>query len=49
MASQENRNDLQQLQRLNDEFIETIKEQQKTIKQLREELDLFRKKYYGRS
>lgn len=41
--------DLQGLQRLNDELIETVQQQQKTIGQLREELELFRKKLFGRS
>ncbi|MCA9136516.1 MAG: IS66 family transposase [Planctomycetales bacterium] len=49
MVAPEKRNDLKSMQRLNDEFAETIKEQQKTIEQLREELNLYRNKLFGRS
>lgn len=37
------------LQRFNEELTETVRQQQKTIQQLREELILFRNKLFGRS
>ena len=41
--------DLRSLQRLTDELTETVRQQQKTIEQLREELILYRNKFFGRS
>ncbi|MCA9140140.1 MAG: IS66 family transposase [Planctomycetales bacterium] len=41
--------DVSSLQRLNAELIETVQQQQKTIEHLREELNLYRNKFYGRS
>jgi len=49
MSDAEKQIDLQGLQRLNDELIETVEQQQKTIEQLREELILFRNRFFGRS
>lgn len=49
MPDAEKQIDLQGLQRLNDELIETVEQQQKTIEQLREELILFRNRFFGRS
>lgn len=49
MSDAEKQIDLQGLQRLNDELIETVEQQQKTIAQLREELILFRNRFFGRS
>ena len=49
MSDAEKQRDLQGLQRLNDELIETVEQQQKTIEQLREELILFRNRFFGRS
>ena len=49
MSDAEEQIDLQGLQRLNDELIETVEQQQKTIEQLREELILFRNRFFGRS
>jgi len=49
MAAPENHNDLQSVLRINAELIETVEQQQKTIQQLREELDLYRRKFFGRS
>jgi len=49
MSGSEKSVDVASLQRLNDELIETVQQQQKTIEQLREELILFRNKLFGRS
>ena len=49
MSDAEKQIDLQGLQRLNDQLIETVEQQQKTIEQLREELILFRNRFFGRS
>jgi len=49
MADPETHIDLQGLQRLNDELVDTVEQQQKTIEHLREELNLFRKKFFGQS
>jgi transposase len=49
MSDAEKHVDLRGLQRLNDELTETVQQQQKTIGQLREELNLFRNKLFGRS
>ena len=40
---------LRGLQRLNDELTETVQQQQKTIDGLRQELNLYRNKFFGRS
>lgn len=49
MAAAENNNDLQSVLRINAELTETVKRQHKTIEGLREELDLYRRKLFGRS
>lgn len=49
MAAPENNNDLQSVLRINAELINTVEQQQKTIQQLREELNLYRRKLFGRS
>ena len=49
MDAPEQQDDLQSLKRLNDELVETIQSQQKTIEQLREELNLYRRKLFGQS
>ncbi len=49
MAASQNHNDLQSVLRINAELIETVEKQQKTIQQLREELNLYRRKFFGRS
>lgn len=49
MSDAEKHVDLRGLQRLNEELTETVQQQQKTIEQLREELNLFRNKLFGRS
>ena len=49
MSDAEKHVDLRGLQRLNEELTETVQQQQKTIGQLREELNLFRNKLFGRS
>ena len=48
MADSNNSNDLQSLQSFNAELIATVEQLQKINQQLREELDLFRRKFYGR-
>ncbi len=49
MTAPENQDDLQSLKRFNDELVETVQSQQKTITQLREELNLYRRKLFGQS
>src|SRR6056297_67408 len=49
MTEPENQDDLQSLRRFNDELVETVQSQQKTIAQLREELSLYRRKLFGQS
>ena len=49
MAAPDKSNDLQSVLRINAELIETVEQQQKPIQQLREELDLYRRKLFGRS
>jgi transposase len=49
MAAPENKNDLQSVLRLNAELIETVERLQKANEQLREELNLYRRKFFGRS
>src|SRR6056297_3044570 len=49
MTEPENQADLQRLRRFNDELVETVQSQQKTIAQLREELSLYRRKLFGQS
>lgn len=49
MSDAEKQIDLQGLRRLNDELIETVEQQQKAIEQLREELALFRNRFFGKS
>ncbi|QEG00736.1 Transposase IS66 family protein [Stieleria maiorica] len=49
MAASENNDDLQSALRLNAELIETVERLQKANEQLREELNLYRSKLFGRS
>lgn len=49
MIAPENQDELQSLKRFNDELVETVQSQQKTITQLREELNLYRRKLFGQS
>jgi transposase len=49
MTAPENQDELQSLKRFNDELVETVQSQQKTITQLREELNLYRRKLFGQS
>ena len=49
MTAPENHDELQSLKRFNDELVETVQSQQKTIAQLREELNLYRRKLFGQS
>ena len=49
MAAPDKPNDLQSLLRINAELIKTVEEQQNTIQQLREELNLYRRKLFGQS
>ncbi|QDV47505.1 Transposase IS66 family protein [Stieleria neptunia] len=49
MTAPENQDELQSLKRFNDELVETVQSQQKTIAQLREELNLYRRKLFGQS
>ena len=49
MAAPENKDDLQSALRLNAELIETVERLQKANEQLREELNLYRRKFFGRS
>ena len=49
MAAPDKPNDLQSLLRINAELVKTVEEQQKIIQQLREELNLYRRKLFGRS
>ena len=49
MAATNHNDELQDALRFNAELIETVDKQQKTIQQLREELELYRRKLYGRS
>lgn len=49
MAAPENHGDLQSVLRVNAELTETVEQQQKTIQRLREEIDLYRRKLFGRS
>ncbi len=49
MVEPETQNDLQSVLRLNAELVDLVEQLQKTNQQLREELDLFRRKFFGRS
>ena len=49
MTAPENQDDLQCLKRFNDELVKTVEDLQKTILQLREELNLYRRKLFGQS
>src|SRR6056297_93953 len=49
MTAPENQDDLQSLRRFNEELAETVQSQQKTIAQLRDELNLYRRKLFGQS
>ncbi|QDV40920.1 Transposase C of IS166 homeodomain protein [Stieleria neptunia] len=49
MAASENNDDLQSVLRVNAELIETVERLQKANQQLREELELYRRKFFGRS
>lgn len=49
MAASEKPDDLRSVLRYNAELVETIQEQKKTIEQLREELNLYRRKLFGQS
>jgi transposase len=49
MVAAGNNDDLQSVLRINAELIDTVQQQQKTIQQLREELNLYRRKFFGRS
>ena len=49
MSDSEKHNDLPSLRRFNDELVETVEQLQKVNQQLREELDLYRRKLFGQS
>ena len=49
MPAPEKQDDLQSVLRFNAELVRTVEDQQKTIEQLREELNLYRRKMFGRS
>src|SRR6056297_2150812 len=49
MDAPEQNSDLQSALRLNAELEDTVRQQLKTIQQLREELNLYRRKLFGRS
>ena len=49
MAAPENQDDLRSVLRFNAELIETVEQLQKTNQQLRDELDLYRRKLFGQS
>jgi transposase len=49
MAAADNNHDLQSVLRINAELIDTVEQQQKTIQQLREELNLYRRRLFGKS
>lgn len=49
MAAAKKSDDLQSVLRFNAELVQTVQEQQKTIEQLREELNLYRRKLFGQS
>ncbi|MEZ6128938.1 MAG: IS66 family transposase [Planctomycetaceae bacterium] len=49
MSAPEKQDDLQSVLRFNAELVRTVEDQQKTIEQLREELNLYRRKMFGRS
>ena len=47
MTAPEKQDDLRSLKRFNDELVKTVEDLQKTITQLREELNLYRRKLFG--
>lgn len=49
MPAPEEQDDLQSLKRFNEELVETVEDLQKIVSQLREELDLYRRKLFGQS
>ncbi|TWU39749.1 IS66 family transposase [Novipirellula artificiosorum] len=49
MAAPEKQDDLQSVLRFNAELVETVEQLQKTNQQLRDELDLYRRKLFGQS
>jgi len=49
MPAPENLNDLQSVLRMNAELVTTVEQLQQTNRQLREELDLYRRKFFGQS
>jgi len=49
MTAPEKQDDLQSLKRFNNELVEMVAELQKINQQLREELNLYRRKLFGRS
>lgn len=49
MTAPEKQDELRSLKRFNDELVKTVEDQQKAIAQLREELNLYRRKLFGQS